>query len=127
MKVRLNPILYLLVIVSMMESCKKEPDSAYPKSVSMQYKVIPSTGISQASSLIFTNDSGGLTTLSNQALPFIKTLTRVVNKGDAITLRGDALSGGQLQLEISIDGKVARQATFSGGTVVTGQLTYQFQ
>lgn len=108
-------------------SCKKNSDDGYTKTVSIQYKVTPSAGISQATSVVYMNESGALTTLTNQALPFSKTITRTVNKGDALTLRGDATGNGSLQLEILVNNTVVKSATPTGTSTITGQITYQFK
>lgn len=108
-------------------SCKKQTDNDYPKSVSIQYKITPSTSISQATSVVYMNESGALTTLTNQALPFSKTITRTINKGDALTLRGDAAGSGSLLLEILVNNTVVKSTTPSGTSTISGQITYQFQ
>jgi len=108
-------------------SCKKNSDDGYTKTVSIQYKVTPSAGISQATSVVYMNESGALTTLTNQALPFSKTITRTVNKGDALTLRGDATGNGSLQLEILVNNTIVKSASPTGTSTITGQITYQFQ
>ena len=108
-------------------SCKKNSDDGYTKTVSIQYKVTPSAGISQATSVVYMNESGALTTLTNQALPFSKTITRTVNKGDVLTLRGDATGNGSLQLEILVNNTIVKSASPTGTSTITGQITYQFQ
>lgn len=108
-------------------SCKKKSDDSYPKTVSIQYKITPSAGITQATSVVYLNETGALTTLTNQALPFSKTINRTVNKGDALTLRGDASGNGSLQLEILVNNTVVKSATPTGTSTITGQITYQFK
>ncbi|WP_144884896.1 hypothetical protein [Lacibacter cauensis] len=108
-------------------SCKKKSNSVYPHTVSIQYRITPSSGISQATSVIYANETGGLTNISNQNLPFSKSFSRAVNRGNALTLRGDASGTGSLKLEILVDNSVVKTATFTGSSVITGQISYQFQ
>ena len=117
--------LFLISLYS--TSCKKKSDDGYPKTVSIQYKITPSAGISQTTSVVYMNESGALTTLTNHALPFSKTISRTVSKGDALTLRGDATGNGSLQLEILVNNTVVKSATPTGTSTITGQITYQFK
>lgn len=117
----------LVALPCVISSCKKNNSDDYPKSVNIQYKVSSPTGITQASSIIYMNETGALTNLSNQALPYTKSLTRSVNKGDALSLRADAVGNGNLKLEILVDGQVVKTASPTGTSTVTGTIVHQFQ
>jgi hypothetical protein len=117
----------LVALPCLISSCKKNNNNDYPKSVNIQYKVSSPTGITQATSVIYINETGALTNLSNQALPYTKSLTRTVNKGDALSLRADAVGSGSLKLEILVDGQVVKTAAPTGTSTVTGTIVHQFQ
>ncbi|TWI80126.1 hypothetical protein IQ13_2795 [Lacibacter cauensis] len=116
-----------IILIAVSFSCKKRSQSSYPLPVSIQYRIIASNGVSQATSIIYTNETGGLTNLTNQNLPFSKSLSTTVTRGDAFTLRGDASGAGSLKLEILVNNNVVKTATYTGSSVITGQITYQFQ
>ncbi len=116
-----------IILIAVSFSCKKRSQSSNPLPVSIQYRIIASNGVSQATSIIYTNETGGLTNLTNQNLPFSKSLSTTVTRGDALTLRGDASGAGSLKLEILVNNNVVKTATYTGSSVITGQITYQFQ
>ncbi|MBS1755096.1 MAG: hypothetical protein KF741_10730 [Ferruginibacter sp.] len=125
---KLKTILVAFVALpSLLSSCKKNNDDDYPKSVNIQYKVSSPSGLTQATSVIYMNETGALTNLSNQALPYTKSLSRTVNRGDALSLRADAVGNGSLKLEILVNNEVVKTSSPSGSTTITGTIVHQFQ
>jgi hypothetical protein len=110
-------------------SCSgKKTDSAqaYPKNVSIEYKVTSPSGLLKAD-IVYTNESGSNSSLSNQNLPFTIKFNRSVKLYDIIAVTSSAFSNGSLKLEIIIDGVVKDSKTTTGTTSISGSASYVFQ
>lgn len=127
--------LFFCAFATLVQSCKKDDDdspnpSSYPKSVSIQYKVSSASGFTQALQLQYTNESGGIASMTNEPLPFTKTITKTVNRYDVLILSFGAVGAGELKGEILVNGTVAVTKSFTGtssSSTVPGQVTYTFQ
>ncbi len=128
-------VLFFCAFATLAQSCKKDDDdspnpSTYPKTVSIQYKVSSPAGFTQVMQLQYTNETGGINSMTNVALPFTKTITKTVNKFDVLILSFGAVGAGELKGDILVDGTVAATKSFTGttpGSTVPGQTTYTFQ
>lgn len=99
---------------------------AYPRDVEIEYKVT-SPGFA-AADVIYENESGGNASESAVALPFSKKISRTVKQYDAAVINAQAEGGGQLDVEILVDGTSVEKKTFSAtDVVVSGSVVYIFQ
>lgn len=105
---------------------KTENRNLYPKEVMIQYKVTSTSGLSTAN-IIYTNETGGNTSLSNQSLPFTISFKRIVKQYDIIALTGSVFTSGSLKFEILIDGTLVDSKTATGTNSVSGSAGYAFQ
>ncbi len=94
-------ILFSALISTMMlifVSCKKDkaedPTKIYPKNASIEYKCTLTSGTPSGLDIIYTNESGGTTRLTNVALPFSKKINRTVNANDDVTMGFTAVGPG---------------------------------
>lgn len=102
------------------------PAAAYPRQVTVGYKVTSTTGLTKAN-VMYTNDTGGFTTDDNALLPFSRTVPRTVKQYDALSLSVASTTPGALAVEILVDGVSVENMTFSGTTVVSGSSVYAFR
>jgi hypothetical protein len=111
-------------------SCGKDDDdpapSSYPKNVSIEYKVSSPSGLNTAGSVIYKNETGGLTTLSNVALPFSKKINVTVNRYDNLSVTVTHPVSGTMKLEILVDNVVAKSQEFTGTPAISGTVPYVF-
>jgi hypothetical protein len=113
-------------------SCSKDddgpepPPSSYPKNVSVEYRVTSTSGLATAGSIMYTNATGGSTTVSNSALPFSKKVDFTVNRYDNVALSVTHPSSGALKLDILVDNVVVKSQEFSSSPVITGTVPYIF-
>ncbi|MDQ3394802.1 MAG: hypothetical protein M3512_11925 [Bacteroidota bacterium] len=111
-------------------SCKNDDDkpavAKYPKEVTIEYKVTSSTGL-KIGNILFTNETGGNTTLDDQDIPFSKKFKRTVNQIDVVALSYDNNAAGTAKLEIIVDDKVVESQTFESTSFVNGSIVYLFQ
>lgn len=123
-------IIALLLSATLLFSCKKDkddaPSSGFPKEVTIEYKITATAGGITAADVTYTNETGGLSTVDNAALPFSKKIKRTVNKYDVIGLTTTSSVGGGLKAEILVDTKVVKSETFTGTSYVHGIFSYQF-
>ena len=126
----LATFLAIALSVTLMTACSKSKDdnggSSYPKTVSIEYKVVSSTGL-KAAEITWTNETGGNSDLDNAALPFSKKFDRKVEKYNIIYLRALSGVGGSLTLEIYVDGKKVQSKTATGSGVFTDMIGYTFE
>ena len=122
-----NFLLFSVSILTMLfTSCSKDDDnssSSYPKQVSITY-IVSSTTTSSASLVIYQNETGGNTDVTNPALPYTKTFTRTVNKNDVLSLGYGTNTNQTVKLEILINNSIVKSQTF---TSTSGAITYLFQ
>lgn len=107
-------------------SCSKDDDnssSSYPKQVSITY-IVSSTTASSASLVIYQNETGGNTDVTNPTLPYTKTLTRTVNKNDVLSLGYGTNTSQTVKMEILVNNSIVKSQTF---TSTSGAITYLFE
>ncbi|NJN34777.1 MAG: hypothetical protein HC817_11525 [Saprospiraceae bacterium] len=98
---------------------------SYPKTVKVTYKI---TGSVKQGDILFTNETFGNTSLSNQAIPFTKQITATVKSAPTgIGFSISTSTGGTATLEILIDDKPVETKTFTGDSGVFGTAVYVFQ
>ncbi len=112
-------------------SCGKDnddpPASSYPKKVSVEYRVSSSSGITTASEVVYRNEAGSLSGLSNVSLPFSKKLSLTVNQYDNVSISVNHSGGGTVKLEILVDNVLVKSQEFTNSPVISGSLPYIFQ
>ena len=111
----------LILAVFFTASCSKSGGNssvAYPKNVTILYKLTPSGGYTTGD-VGYLNETGSVTYLTNQSLPFTKQITRTVNKNDAASLNVSSIGNGSIKLEIFVDGNLVKTETPSGNVVNT--------
>jgi Mycobacterium membrane protein len=122
-------MLPLVLIAALSAGCSKDDagnGNTYPKTVSVEYKLIPTAGITNASTIVYTNETGGNSSLSNTALPFSAKFSRSVNRSTGIAVGVTASGNGSIRCEIIVDGKVIVSETYTGNSVITGSSAYVF-
>ncbi|WP_162796019.1 hypothetical protein [Pedobacter nanyangensis] len=101
-------------------SCKKDkaddPTKVYPKNVSIEYKCTVASGTPSGLSIIYSNESGGSSTLTNVVLPFSKKINRTVNANDDVTMGFTGVGPGGVKGEIYVDGKLVDSKTASSNS-----------
>jgi len=122
----LRTSLFIGLIILVAASCKKSNsgiENTYPKQVSITYKV-SSTTTNSLVSITYNNETGGLTTADNPALPFTKTITKTVNKYNSITLGYFVNPAQTVKLEIVVDNQVVKSQVY---TNPNSAMSYTFQ
>lgn len=125
MKNKFFQLVMLFISVSfILISCNDyENETKYPKEVQITYKVT-STNTATAQAISYKNETGGMTTLSNVALPFSKTITRIVNKNDDASLGySTTTETSNITLEIQVDNSIKKNQKFIS---VSGAIVYLF-
>jgi hypothetical protein len=130
----INPARLLLLLLSLtLFSCSKDSNPGYPKTVNIEYKVTALSGITGPLSLLsFTNETGGNTDLSNQSLPFTKTISKSVAVGDVVVLslrynNTTSSTPVSIKMEIIVDGKVVKTETSNSTTpAIIAAIAYAF-
>lgn len=119
-------------------ACKKDSTStptptpaptpaAYPKTVSIEYKLISESGVDTASSIVYSNESGGNSNAQNVKLPFSKKITRTVKRYDNLGYGFNTYGTATIRMTILIDGVAVKDQTYSGTSAISGSLAYIFQ
>ena len=128
---RFKSILLVASVLFVSASCGKDNDDppapSYPKTVSVEYRVSSSTGLTTAASIIYKNETGGLTTLSNSSLPFSKKINLTVNLYDNVSLSVAHSASGTMKLDILVDNAVVKSQQFTGSPVISGTVPHIFQ
>lgn len=107
-------------------SCKKphtETGSLYPRQVYITYRVSSTTANSLVS-IIYDNETGGQTTVSNPSLPFTKTISREVNQYNIITLGYFVNPAQNVKLEILVNNQVVKSQDYN---LPNSAMSYTFQ
>ncbi len=107
--------LFMALLISLVSACNKPGstnDNNYPKQVSITYKV-SSTSANSLASVTYDNETGGQTTVNNPALPFMKTITKTVNKNNIITLGYFVNPAQTVKLEILIDNQLVKSQVYT--------------
>ncbi|MBO9151732.1 hypothetical protein ACFOTA_05905 [Chitinophaga sp. GCM10012297] len=125
----LGGIFVFFAAVALLASCKKDPVNPlnnYPKDVNIEYRVKSTTGITKAD-IMFDNQTGGQTSLDEQALPYSVKFRRTgVTYATTIGLGASTDFAGTVVLEIVVDDKVVKTETFTATSVVRGTIAYGF-
>ncbi len=118
---------FFTVVISLFSlvSCKKNDSSTpgnYPKQVMITYRVTgavtgPLTIIS------YKNETGGTTDVSNPSLPFVKTITKTVNKYDDVTVGYGVNPAQTIKLEILVNNQIVKMQE---NTAAYGAIAYSF-
>ncbi|MGE0021115.1 MAG: hypothetical protein AB7S72_15690 [Draconibacterium sp.] len=122
----LKAILFIGLIMLFVTSCNKpdsDTDNDYPKQINITYKV-SSTTTSGLVSITYDNETGGLTTVDNPALPFTKNITKTVSKNNIITLGYFVNPAQEVKLEILVNNEVVKSQAF---TTPNSAISYTFQ
>ncbi len=127
--------LAIFALQSAFTACKKDDDNsnpttpapaAYPKTVTIEYNLVSESGVDTASSIAYTNETGGNSSVTNIKLPFSKKITRTVNRYDNVGFGFSTYGVGTLRVKILVDSKVVKEQAFSGTTVISGTVPYVF-
>lgn len=123
----LQTSLLIGLIMFLATSCKKSDydtgNSSYPKQVNITYRV-SSTTIDSLVSIMYDNESGGQTSADNPKLPFTKTITKMVNKYNIITLGYFVNPAQTVKLEILVNNQVVKSQVY---TSPNSAMSYTFQ
>ena len=125
--IKRNLLLFSVSILTMLfTSCSKDDDnsvSSYPKQVSITYTV-SSTTTTSASLVIYQNETGGNTDVTNPTLPYTKTFTRTVKQYDVLSLGYGTNTSQTVKMEILVNNLSVKSQTF---TSTSGAITYLFE
>lgn len=116
----------MAIIIFLGSACKKSDtvnNNIYPKQVSITYRV-SSTTINNLGSITYDNETGGQTTADTPALPFVRTITKTVNKYNIITLGYFVNPAQTVKLEILVNNEVVKSQTY---TSPNSAMSYTFQ
>lgn len=122
----LKTSLFLGFIMLLAVSCKKsdlDTDNAFPKQVNITYRV-SSTTTNKLESITYDNETGGVTSVDNPALPFTKTITRTVDKYAIITFGYYVNPAQTVKLEVLINNQVVKSQEY---TSLNAAMSYIFQ
>lgn len=98
-------------------------DSSYPKEVSITYKVSsPSTN--SAFLIEYKNETGGNTNVSNPTLPYTKTITKIANQYDVLSLGYGTNETQTVKLEIAVNNETVKSQEF---TATSGAIVFMFE
>ena len=122
-------VIFLTVLLAIFSnSCRSDSNddnpsgSTYPKQVSITYKVT-STTTSSATIVQYRNETGGITDIANPSLPYSKTISRTVNKGDILSLAYGTHTNQTVKLEILVNNVVVKSEE---NTTTAAAIVYQF-
>ncbi|WP_442587551.1 hypothetical protein ACSBL2_16010 [Pedobacter sp. AW31-3R] len=121
-----------LVLTILFTSCSKddndgpEGDNSYPKEVNIEYRVTSVSGIT-GGDVLYTNSTGGQTSVDNISLPYSVKLKRTVNQYDNLALNFSAQGNGEVKAELLVEDKVVETKNFSGTSFISGSAVYLFQ
>jgi len=106
-------------------SCKKDDvnsPASFPKQVTISYKVTSST-TNSLTSISFTNETGGLSTVTSPTLPFTKTLTKTVTKYEIVTVGYGTNPAKDVRLEILVNNQSVKS---QDNNAVYAAMSYTF-
>ncbi|MBL7683622.1 MAG: hypothetical protein JNK00_09710 [Flavipsychrobacter sp.] len=143
MKFNITKVITITTAAIMLQSaftaCKKDNDNTttpspstptpavYPKTVSIEFSLVSESGIDTASTILYTNETGGNNTVNNVKLPFSKKLTRTVKKYDNLGFGFNTYGVGSFRMKMVVDGVIVKEQTYNGTTAISGTLAYIFQ
>ncbi len=125
------------ILMTGFAACKKDDNnntatptptpSAYPKTVNIEYKLTSESGVDTASTIAYTNETGGNSNAQNVKLPFSKKITRTVKRYDNLAYAFTTYGVGSLRMTILVDGKAVKDQTYSGTSAISGTMAYIFE
>lgn len=121
-----------LVLTILFSSCSKDKESvpqgagSYPKEVTIEYRVTSIKNISKGD-VLYTNETGGNTTVDNVSLPYSVKLKKTVKQNDALGFNFSTLAAGEVKVEILVNDKVVETKSFAGTSIISGTAVYIFQ
>ena len=124
------PTLMLGAAITLFSACSKGSDGGggasgtYPRRVNIEYRASSPSGFSHCN-IIYTNETGGRTSLDSVALPYSVRFSRTVNRADLTGILASKNAGGSLKADILIDGVVVKTATVSAPSLyVSNSIAY---
>ena len=126
------PSLVLLFAILVITSCGKSPSSPYPTSVTIEYRITCTQGgVTKSDAVSYTNETGGVTNMSNVALPFSKKFSRTVNIGDIAQMavlhnNSGSSASYTFKLEILVNDKVIKTQSFPTTGPLSAALSHAF-
>ncbi|MFV0604412.1 MAG: hypothetical protein ACK5NK_01100 [Niabella sp.] len=131
--VKFLSLTFAIVVLTTFIGCKKDNNgTSYPKTVEVTYKITSVSGsVTNITSGSYINATGGTSDLENIALPYTKTVSMTVNRGDDATLaflhnNSATNTPFSIKLEILVNNKVVKTETFEGTSSATGAIAYLF-
>ena len=119
----------MLISCTKSDSDSKTGQSAYPKDVSITYRITRTTGTGSIVNLSYTNASGGDTNVASSTIQFTATVNRSVAYNNVISL-GTSITAGTgtttILTEILVDNVVVKSQTDSGTNSFSIAVVYQF-
>ncbi len=126
------PSLFLVFALFTIASCGKSPSSPYPTSVSIEYRITCTQGgVTKSDAVSYTNETGGVTNMSNVALPFSKKVSRTVNIGDIAQIavlhnNSGSSANYTFKLDILVNDKVIKTQSFPTTGPLSAALSHAF-
>lgn len=125
-------ITFMFLVAALTSSCSKDknnvddPRAGYPKTVTIEYKVTAlSAGLTKLD-IRYTNETGADTDLTDQALPFTKTVRKSVAYAESAVVSINSMLPGSAKLEIYVDGKPVASSSPSSQQYLSGIAQYAF-
>lgn len=121
-----------LVLTILFSSCSKDKDKApegagsYPKEVNIEYRVTSVKNISTGD-VLYTNETGGNTIVEKVSLPYSVKVKKTVKLNDGLGFNFSSLTGGEVKVEILVNGQVVETKSFAGTSIISGTAVYIFQ
>ncbi|MBB5621593.1 hypothetical protein HDE69_002654 [Pedobacter cryoconitis] len=109
------PVVFCVGLIVLFGSCKKEKNNTpapASKEVNIEYRVsLANPTVKSTLNVLFTPNDKAWTIIPEIIPPFSKQFTRTVKKGDGIKFEGFITDGGNVNLELLVDGKVVYSET----------------
>jgi len=119
------------MLMMFITSCSKsndQPDNSnsYPKDVNVEYRVTAISGVNSGD-VLYSNASGGNTSVDNVSLPYSVKFKRTVKQSDNLAISYSTIGSGEVKVEILVNDQIVETKSFSGTSYVTGTIVYLFQ
>jgi hypothetical protein len=119
----------LMAVALLGTSCSKDKDdkkdSGFPRTVTVEYKVTSNSSLNKAD-VGYTNETLGRTDIDDAALPFYKKVDIKLTEPVAIGISSASFVGGNLKLEIIVNGKSVAAQEFNSNSTTSGIVTHTF-
>lgn len=127
--VKMSSLILLSAILMLTASCSKDDNDSpsYPRTVEVKYRVTKISGTLNDITILYTNQSGGRTGLSNQTLPYTVAFDREVEQYDDLAVSIAAYGNASVKLEILVNDRVVESETYTDDSYVSGSIVYLFQ